>query len=42
MRELEIFCNQIYARILTKHSKQEYTFCYDDEYLSTLPSLPSH
>ena len=42
MRELKIFCNHIYAGLLTEHSKQEYTFCYDDGYLSILPFLPSH
>lgn len=37
MRELEIFCNQIYARILTKHSKQEYTFCVCPAYAGHTP-----
>jgi len=40
MRELKIFCNQIYGGILTEHSKQEYTFCYDDGYFIN-PSLPA-
>lgn len=40
MRELKIFCNHIYAGLLTEHSKQEYTFCYDDGYFIN-PSLPA-
>ena len=41
MRELKIFCNHIYAGLLTEHSKQEYTFCYDDGYFIN-PSLSCH
>ena len=48
MRELKIFCNHIYAGLLTEHSKQEYTFCYDDGYFinqetwaGNLPGLPT-
>ena len=42
MRELKIFCNHIYAGLLTEHSNKNIRFVMMMVILSILPFLPSH
>lgn len=34
MRHAEIYCNGVFAGILTEENSKNYVFCYDDEYFN--------